>query len=216
MIQSGCRQFSDASINDIANALSQHGYIILPNALSTDLLDGLQHRVKSLSEAQWCCAGVGRRNRYKQDKEIRSDHLYWISVDHPTESTFLLAMETLRQALNQRLYLGLFDFECHFARYPAGAYYRKHIDALKGQKNRVLSAILYLNKGWHKSDGGSFLLYPEFDKDPIQTVLPESGTLVLFLSEQFPHEVLESHRQRYSLTGWYRINNNSNQADPAR
>ncbi|MBV1883381.1 MAG: 2OG-Fe(II) oxygenase [Pseudomonadales bacterium] len=36
------------------------------------------------------------------------------------------------------------------------------------------------------------------------------GTLVLFLSETFPHEVLKSQRQRLSLTGWFRVNANNN------
>jgi len=34
-------------------------------------------------------------------------------------------------------------------------------------------------------------------------VEPRLGTLVVFLSELFPHEVLPSNRDRLSLTGWF-------------
>ncbi|MBL4866977.1 MAG: 2OG-Fe(II) oxygenase [Pseudomonadales bacterium] len=200
-------EFDDASIDNIADALKQRGYIILPKALSADLLDDLQCRGKNLPKEQWHRAGVGRHKNYQQNEEIRADKICWISADNSTESAFFLAMETLRLGLNRRLYLGLFDFECHFSSYAKGAYYRKHLDALKGQSNRVLSLILYLNTQWQATDGGALLLYPQQGGEPIQKIMPELGTLVLFLSETFPHEVLESQRQRLSLTGWFRINN---------
>jgi SM-20-related protein len=48
-------------------------------------------------------------------------------------------------------------------------------------------------------------------------VIPQLNTLVLFLSERFPHEVLPAKRVRYSLTGWFRVNSSSEQqVDPAR
>ena len=37
-------------------------------------------------------------------------------------------------------------------------------------------------------------------------VLPEFGTLVIFLSEEFPHEVLPALRDRYAIAGWFHIN----------
>ena len=35
-------------------------------------------------------------------------------------------------------------------------------------------------------------------------VLPRGGTLVVFLSDRFPHEVLPARRERLSLAGWFR------------
>ncbi len=115
-------------------------------------------------------------------------------------------MENLRIGMNRRLFMGLFDYEGHFAVYAKGAYYQKHIDALKGQGNRILSQVLYLNPDWKKDDAGELILYSEAGDYPIQTISPHLGTLVLFLSEKFPHEVLQAHRTRYSLTGWFRVN----------
>ncbi len=208
------------SIDDIADALSEKGYIVIPRALDANVLNGLQHRVTDLSPEQWLSAGIGRNTDFQQNKKIRSDNIFWISKNDPQESAFLQNMELLRQGLNQRLYMGLFDFEGHFATYPKGAFYQRHVDALHGRSNRVLSVILYLNDGWSADDGGELLMYPEHqecqEKEPIQRVVPELGTMVVFLSEQFPHEVLESHRQRYSLTGWFRVNSSlSGRVDPA-
>ncbi len=212
------------SIDKVADALSEEGYIVIPYALDVDVLRGLQQRVGSLSSEQWLSAGVGRNTSYQQNKKIRSDKIFWVSKDDPQESAFLQDMELLRQGLNQSLYMGLFDFESHFATYPKGAYYQKHVDALRGRSNRVLSVILYLNEGWLAEDGGELLMYSDHQQEhreghqeePIQRVVPELGTMVVFLSEKFPHEVLESHRQRYSLTGWFRINSSqSGRVDPA-
>jgi len=208
------------SIDNIADALSEDGYIVIPRALDAEVLTGLQQRVTGLSPEQWLSAGIGRNTDYQQNKNIRSDSIFWISRDDPQECAFLQGMELLRQGLNQRLYMGLFDFESHFATYPKGAFYQRHVDALRGRSNRVLSVILYLNEGWSVEDGGELLMYPEHlqgqQEEPIQRVVPELGTMVVFLSDKFPHEVLESHRQRYSLTGWFRINSSqSGRVDPA-
>jgi SM-20-related protein len=32
------------------------------------------------------------------------------------------------------------------------------------------------------------------------------GTLVVFLSDRFPHEVRQASRLRYSIAGWFRVN----------
>lgn len=115
--------------------------------------------------------------------------------------------EQLRQYLNRELYLGLFDFECHYAHYPQGAFYKKHYDAFQGSSNRRLSTVLYLNPNWLPEDGGELILYTNDGDTVLETVLPKFGNMVIFLSEEFPHEVLPTNRSRYSLTGWFRINN---------
>jgi len=43
-------------------------------------------------------------------------------------------IETLRMGLNRALYLGLFDYESHYAIYGAGAGYTKHSDVPVGKK----------------------------------------------------------------------------------
>jgi SM-20-related protein len=110
--------------------------------------------------------------------------------------------------LNSELFLGLFDYECHYAVYPEGSFYRKHVDAFKGRASRVLTTVLYLNPNWQPEYGGELLMYGEDDEVPFIKVSPAWGTMVMFLSEHFPHEVLPARATRYSLTGWFRVNAN--------
>jgi SM-20-related protein len=36
------------------------------------------------------------------------------------------------------------------------------------------------------------------------TLAPEGGTLVLFMSEDTPHEAKKATRERWSIAGWFR------------
>jgi SM-20-related protein len=122
-------------------------------------------------------------------------------------------MQQLQQAINRQFFLGLFDFECHFARYQPGDYYQKHFDAFKGRSNRVLTTVSYLNDN---STGGELCIYDEQDQ-LLKKVLPAAGSLVLFESERFAHEVLPARQDRYSIAGWFRCNNSLNGLiDPSR
>ena len=67
--------------------------------------------------------------------------------------------ETLRLELNRELQLGLLDFECHFAVYPPGAFYRRHLDRFATDDRRTLSCVLYLNDAWSAQDGGALRLH---------------------------------------------------------
>jgi SM-20-related protein len=77
--------------------------------------------------------------------------------------------------------------------------------------------VVYLNPGWQPVDGGELVIYTdEVDQDSIR-VTPAFGTLVVFLSEDFPHEVLPAQRDRYSIAGWFRLNTStSDRVDPPR
>ncbi len=116
-------------------------------------------------------------------------------------------LETLRVDINRQLMLGLFDVEATYAVYHPGSFYRKHYDSFKGARNRLLSMVLYLNKDWSPDQGGQLLIFEEgAGNKPVASVLPEWGQVVIFLSENIPHEVSETFRSRYSLAAWYRCN----------
>ena len=83
----------------------------------------------------------------------------------------------LRLELNKRLFLGLFDYECHFARYAPGGFYKKHRDAFVGDSNRILSTVLYLNPGWRAEWGGELLMYEDLNDAVVARILPRYGNL---------------------------------------
>lgn len=188
----------------IANALRSDGFAICPGALSATLTLALRGHQLGMDRSLYYPAGIGRQQDHSLTRSIRQDEICWISGESTAGRDWLAWAATLQRELNRSLLLGLFSFESHFAHYRPGAFYRRHLDAFRGDANRLLSLVAYLNPDWKPEDGGALMLYPE-NGQPI-TVLPEMGTLVVFLSEEFAHEVLPARRDRYSVAGWFRVN----------
>lgn len=207
----------DTLADGLADALTARGYALLPAALPPEIPEALFTCLRSFDDDALQQAGVGRARQYQLNPFVRGDEIRWLSADHSVEAAYLAWMDRLRLALNRRLFMGLFDYECHFARYAPGAFYKKHYDAFQGNSSRVLSTVLYLNPGWALADGGELLLYNEGD-ELIERVLPMMGSLLVFLSDRFPHEVLASPtRHRLSVAGWFRVNASaSERVDPPR
>jgi SM-20-related protein len=194
----------ESLFDQIADALAGPGFIVLdqplPGSLIQGLIDNLHQQQNSLKPA-----GVGRKGDYQLDQRVRGDAIQWLEPGDPAVTEFLYWMDKLRLGINQRLFLGLFDYECHYAVYQPGAFYQKHRDAFRGNPGRKLSTVLYLNSGWDPVAGGELVLYDEAGADQLIRVAPECGKLVLFLSEDFPHEVLPATQLRQSIAGWFRI-----------
>ena len=201
----------------IATELYERGYSLVDDAISEQLADTLYERVSTLKQAEFTPAGIGRAQDLMLNSFVRRDEIHWLEPNHPAERGWLEWCEQLRTYLNRRLLLGLFSYEGHFAHYEAGAFYKQHLDAFKGESNRVLTTVLYLNWNWQVEDGGALVLYPESGSDPLATVMPRMAKLAVFLSEEFPHEVLPANRDRYSIAGWFRVNTSTmERVDPPR
>jgi SM-20-related protein len=194
----------DLLYDEIADALAGQGYIVLQNPLPDDLCNGLLLNLQQQDTAL-NPAGVGRQGDYQRNNTIRGDAIQWLEPGVPAVTEFLCWMDKLREAMNQRLFLGLFDYESHYAVYEPGAFYQKHRDAFRGKPGRKLSSVLYLNPEWDKTQGGELVLYDEAGENELLRLAPEYGRLVLFLSEDFPHEVLPATARRQSIAGWFRI-----------
>ena len=191
------------NIEKIAERLADTGYIVIENVLEDQLIAALLKRCQD--DERFQPAQIGRGKDKKQIAAIRGDMISWLAETDSTDMKYLALMENLRRGLNEKLVLGLFDYACHYAVYPAGSGYAKHSDVLAGKKNRVLSTVLYLNEGWQSSEGGELILYDTRGVAALETVTPGFGTMVIFLSESFPHEVLISHNTRRSIAGWFRV-----------
>jgi SM-20-related protein len=155
-------------------------------------------------------AAVGHGSTKSVHTQIRGDSTLWLEDCQSPELQQEVAnfLQTLMQELNQSLYLGLKRFESHFALYPPGSGYQKHIDNHQGLSHRRITFVLYLNENWQTADGGELSLFDPKDSDAsskkIHSIKPLLGNLVLFRSELFPHQVEESFKTRKSLTGWFR------------
>ena len=193
-------------IDLISTQLETTGYLVLQQALDEELIAALATRCRAEDDQRFRTAHIGRGADKQHVSSIRGDVISWLEDEDATDSAFLAQMESLRSGLNERLFLGLFDYECHYAIYGAGMGYAKHLDVLQGKKNRILSTVLYLNPDWQEGDGGELDVYDANGETVIATVQPRLGTMIIFLSETFPHAVRLSNTTRRSIAGWFRVN----------
>jgi SM-20-related protein len=186
---------------DLLNDLAQKGWTATQALFSQADCQALAQQCQNLFESgEMTKASIGRGATKTIQNEIRGDNIYWLD-NHPV----LPSLDILRQHLNEFFYLGLKRLEIHFAFYPPGAGYDKHVDNHQGLNHRKITFVLYLNENWQKSDGGELALFsPEDDNKLLEKIEPTMGTLILFRSDLFPHEVQKSNSNRLSLTGWFR------------
>lgn len=206
---SGDGDTPDLAVSTIVDGLAEHGWAVDEAFLSPEEVVRLAAESRTLWEDgdfRQAAVGAGAERRIRP--EIRRDHVLWLSAEDatPAQRRYLARVETLRQAANAALFLGLFDFEAHLTVYPPGAFYRRHLDRFRAVAARTVSLILYLNEDWPDDAGGALRLYldelDETGEGPFLDVPPRGGTLAAFLSDRFYHEVLPATRERLSLTGW--------------
>jgi len=185
--------------------LAERGWTVVEDFLPADVIAALRAEAARFADEQrFKEAGVGRGSAQAVRETVRGDRIYWLDPETltPAQALYWEAIEAVRAALNQGLFLSLVSFEAHYAIYPPGAYYKKHVDRFKSADERMISSTLYLNADWHEEAGGQLRLYDEAGSQT--DVLPRAGVFVLFRSDTVPHEVLPAHRERCSLTGWFR------------
>lgn len=191
--------FDDLAVNNWASSAA---------VFSKDFCQKLAQECQRLhDEGQFHQASIGRGVTKSTHTEIRGDFTLWLDEKNnsPVQQSFLSHLQTLLEQLNQSFYLGLKRFETHFALYPPGAGYDKHIDNHRGSGARKITFILYLNEHWQKGHGGELSLYqPDQENVLITQIEPALGTFVLFRSDLFPHQVEKSFQPRLSITGWFR------------
>ena len=192
----------DQAVNQLANSSWCH----IQNAVDPQVIAACNAWIdQQVEEDHFTSAGVGRGERFQQNNQIRSDRILWFDDSDETEQllSLRLCLKQVRETLNRELFAGLQSFEGHFAVYPAGGFYKRHVDSFKDDDSRSVSFILYLNPNWRPGDGGELLL--ELDDGRDYTVHPKSGTVVMFDSRKFAHEVLPSIAERRSFTGWFKV-----------
>lgn len=195
--------------DSIAATLAERGWAVTRELFDPHLLDALQQEARALwNEGSFRAARIGSGDNTHLAPEIRSDRIRWFE-DEPTatQAAYLGVLDELRVAVNARTMLGLFEWEGHHAVYPPGSHYRQHLDVFAAARERKVSTILYLNPAWEPGDGGELRIWttPGSPDGLFVDVEPRYGTFVTFLSEEHFHEVLLTSRERFSVTGWYRV-----------
>lgn len=193
-------------LDAVADSLALNSYAIIDNFLSDqEALNCLIVLNENKEKGNFKKAEIGTSNQFQINKSIRGDEIKWLDETNLSEANqiYLTQINAMMRYFNRTLFLSLKDYECHFAHYPAGTFYKRHLDLLKLSDHRKLSFVFYLNPNWQKGDGGELLLYPiKEDIERTETVNPVLGRLVVFRSEVLEHEVALSNKSRYSITGW--------------
>ncbi len=200
----------DETTDRVVDGLVDRGWVVVDAFLNDEEARALAaESLQAWESGDFRQAGVGRGAEKVVRDDIRRDHVLWLEDDAagPATKLYLSRLDELRTAINRALFLGLFEYEGHFAVYPPGAYYKAHLDRHRGTSERVVTAILYLNEGWVPEDGGRLKIWTEAGKQdgPFEHVEPRLGTLVVFLAGDFWHEVEEARKTRMSVTGWFRV-----------
>lgn len=206
----------------VIDDLCLNGYAIYDGFLSSKVITSLANTASqhyAVGEMQEAKIG---QNSAITHRTIRGDSTFWLSESDKNigVKAYFKKMLLLKNALNENLYMNVQEIEAHFAVYPVGSAYKKHLDQFAqglGTQGRQLSSVLYLNEDWQAANGGALRIYlneqDNYDvKHQLAThnhsqyvdILPSAGKLVLFLSAQFWHEVLPATAVRTSLTGWFR------------
>jgi SM-20-related protein len=196
---------ADAALKRVCAAIADSGIAIEPEFLAESLVGALAAEARRRDSAgEFHTARIGRADERVERLDVRGDRTAWLGerARTPAEVALFDALGTLRVALNEAMFLGLFSFEGHYAIYPPGAFYRRHRDRLRADDERMLSCVLYLNDAWTRADGGALRIH--LDQGRTRDLLPVGGTLVCFLSERYEHEVLPARRERLAVSGWFR------------
>ena len=152
--------------------------------------------------------------------DIRVTSTCWLDYLQPqttVEGRLLQFLDGFREQVGA--YVGedlcMEDTEVLYARYPVGGFYKQHCDShfpaagvADRDTERRLSFVLYVNEQpWVEGDGGELRMYgmrgqlwPEH-----VDVAPVPGTLLLFFSRGFEHEVLPTLVSRRAVVGWFRV-----------
>jgi SM-20-related protein len=191
----------------VIEGLSERGYAVADNFLpKADCKRLLERQLELTKQNQFSRAGIGSGSDFQRNAEIRADKIKWLdaSDDNPPTQLLLKRIQSMIDYFNRTCFTGIADFEVHFATYPVGGYYKRHLDQFKGNDHRRFTFILYLNSDWKETEGGALRMYlPTETGETTIDVLPLEGRIVCFRSNEIEHEVLPTFRERHSVTGWW-------------
>jgi len=193
----------NSTFDALADGLAENGYAVTDHFLSLDEVKNiLDLNVFQTGSAHFKKAGIGKNKGHQIDESIRGDYIHWIDKNSAPEAlkAYLVRLGQLIQFLNESLFLSLKDFEIHMTIYPAGTFYKRHLDQFNRDDHRKLSVICYLNENWSSGQGGQLRMF--LPNGTSAEILPTAGRMVCFRSDQIEHEVLPATRTRLSLTGW--------------
>ena len=165
-----------------------------------------QSLVEKHEEDAFKKAAIGNRVNEIIVKSIRGDVILWMDELQANEAEMLFfnKINNLVNYLNKTCFLGILHKEFHYALYPEGTYYKRHLDTFQNDDRRKFSFVCYLiEEGCLPENGGELVLYlDENGKETEKVIYPFPGRVVIFESQIIEHEVKPVNKERMSITGW--------------
>ncbi len=157
-------------------------------------------------EDQFKKAAIGSKTNELIVRSIRGDFILWMDekAQEEAEKLFFSKINEFANYLNKTCFLGILHKEFHYALYPEGTFYKRHLDTFQNDDRRKLSIALYLNEpNWQPEFGGELAIYlPEGAQEKTIEISPIQGRMVIFESQELEHEVKTANQNRLSITGW--------------
>jgi len=188
----------------IIEDLMQQQYSIVDGFFSSSEVEVLRNNLLlKYNEDRFRKSAIGNRFNEEIIKSIRGDFILWIDEARAdeVERMFFGKINEMIAYLNKTCFLGIQQKEFHYAVYPAGTFYKRHLDTFQNDDRRKLSIVCYLNEeNWPEENGGELTIYLENGE---VNLLPIPGRIVIFESQLLEHEVkVVKQSERYSITGW--------------
>lgn len=195
--------------NIISQIVDRH-YAVADYFFETELLKSLCNQISSLyNNDALKKAAIGKHFDEHIVTEIRGDYIQWINEKsiNETEVSFFQSLNHFVDYLNRTCFMGILHKEFHYAVYPQGRFYKRHLDTFDNDRRRKLSMVLYLNKNWNSNNGGDLVIYTQNNStEEAISIVPKFGRLVIFESSILEHEVKPVLKgERLSITGWLKV-----------
>lgn len=191
----------------IISDLIEHQYSVVEGFFEKSEVDELRNSLlQKYEDDNFKKAAIGNRTNEVIAKSIRGDFILWLNESEaaPTEKTFFRKINEFIDYLNKTCFLGILHKEFHYALYPEGTFYKRHLDTFQNDDRRRLSLVCYLNdQDWKPEYGGELVIYKKENgvEKPI-SIYPFPGRVVIFESQVLEHEVKPVKTERLSITGW--------------
>ena len=191
----------------IITDIAEQKYSIVDNFFNPAEVDLLRSTlIAKHKEDAFKKAAIGNRTNELIEKSVRGDFILWMNeaTAEPAESIFFQKVNDLVQYLNRTCFMGILHKEFHYALYPEGTFYKRHLDTFQNDGRRKLSMVCYLNnENWTPENGGELSIYTTNNgKEEELKIYPLPGRMVIFESQGLEHEVKTVRVPRMSITGW--------------
>lgn len=191
----------------VIHDLIEQQYSIVENFFTADEISALRATLQGkYEEDEFKKAAIGNRINENIIKSIRGDFILWLNENETdqAEKVFFAKVNDFSTYLNRTCFMGILQKEFHYAVYPEGTFYKRHLDTFQNDDRRKLSIVCYLNEeDWQPEYGGELVIYThENGQETEKVVYPFPGRVVVFESQVLEHEVKPVKQPRYSITGW--------------